>query len=163
MRSKGQLTSPGSHNELVLWSWDQMPAGSMGVGAQVGWKQGWEPVPAQRRRQLLISINFAIKEQRSTLANDPSFKKGQMLMRNILTVNVGQLVQHVFIYYCIRANRGYPWDGSVPLPLIAIYGNLRQLVLCKAFSSFIPFVPKPKPQSYTYYKIKIFLKRKEHL
>lgn len=147
--------------ELVLWPWDQMPAGfmqvlSMGVGAQVGWKQGWEPVPAQRRLQLLISINFAIKEQRSTLANDPSFEKSQMLMRNILAVNVGQLVQHVFIYYRTWANRRYPWDGQVPLPLIAIYRNLRQLVLGKAFSSFIPFVPNPKPQSYIYYKINFF-------
>lgn len=53
----------------------------------------------------------------------------------------------------------YLWDVPVSLPLIAMYGELRQLILGKAFSSFISFVPNPKSQSYTYYKITVFLKK----
>lgn len=52
-----------------------------------------------------------------------------------------------------------PWGLPVSLPLIAIYGELGQLILGKAFSSFIPFVPNPKSQPYTYYKITIFFKK----
>ena len=52
-----------------------------------------------------------------------------------------------------------PWDVPISLPLIAIYGELRQLILGKAFSSFFPFVPNPKSQPYTYYKITIFLRK----
>ena len=52
-----------------------------------------------------------------------------------------------------------PWGLPVSLPLIAIYGELGQLILGKAFSSFIPFVPNPKSLPCTYYKIRIFLRK----
>ena len=130
----------------------------MGREAQRGLKQGWDPVPAQRRLQLLISINSAHGECRSTPASVSPFKKRQILIGNILTANVG-LLGHVIIHYWTWADRRYPWDGPVSPPLMAIYGKLRQLIHGRAFSSFIPFVPNPKSQPYTYYKITIFLRK----
>ena len=131
---------------------------STGTEAQRGLKQGWDPVPAQRRLQLLISINSAHRECRSTPASVSPFKKRQILIGNILTANVGQL-GHVIIHYWTWADRRYPWDGPVLPPLMAIYGRLRQLLHGGAFSSFSPFVPNPKSQPYTYYKTAIFLRK----